>query len=67
MSKVVPLPKPNRVTVRWVESSIHRKRTFEVKAMEWWETPDRLALKLTNGKTEIFPWEVIQRVTDEPA
>lgn len=65
MSKVEALHR--KVTVRWVESTIHRKRTFSVKRMEWWQEPDRLMLQTIGGKIEIFPWELIQRVTDEPA
>lgn len=65
MSKVEALHR--KVILRWVESAIHRKRTFAVKKYEWWQEPDRLVLHTVEGRTEIFPWEVIQRLTDEPA
>ncbi len=66
-SNVTPMPKQRHVTVRWVESTIHRKRTFAIKKMEWWPEPDRLILQTVSGKVEIFPWELVQRVSDESA
>lgn len=60
-SKVVPLPKPHRVTVKTgLADFVGRSYAIESE-------PPHIVLTRDDGGTIVIPWDQVSLVTDEPA